>query len=250
MAQSLRVIARRGMARVAPENTMAAFIRCIDLGVDWFHAEVRSASDGSLVVMGDETVDRTTNGSGTVARMGFADLRRLDAGAWFDARFRLERIPELSTVVDFLNATRLGAVLEVVGAGEGMGDPGPAIARVLSQVKEPERLVVTSYSAALLSELHREGVSVGLGLCVSAGRLRGDFPGVLADATEAGCTAILAEDQALTPERIAALVDAGFSIIARTVDDVDRARTLDEAGVWGIISTRADLVAGSLQGLA
>lgn len=76
----LLVIAHRGGAGERPENTMIAFQHAVDIGVDALEMDVHSSSDGVLVVIHDDTVDRTTNGSGRVSDLPFAELQALDAG--------------------------------------------------------------------------------------------------------------------------------------------------------------------------
>ena len=73
-------IAHRGGAGIAPENTLAAFERAVSLGVDVLELDIRSTSDGELVVLHDSTVDRTTNGSGSINQMTLAEAKKLDAG--------------------------------------------------------------------------------------------------------------------------------------------------------------------------
>jgi glycerophosphoryl diester phosphodiesterase len=75
-----QVIAHRGGADLAPENTMAAFRNALEIGVDWLEFDVQVTSDGELIVIHDETVDRTTNGSGEVGDLTLAEIRGLDAG--------------------------------------------------------------------------------------------------------------------------------------------------------------------------
>jgi glycerophosphoryl diester phosphodiesterase len=77
---SLQAIAHRGGLAYRPENTLAAFQNAIDQGVDWLEFDVQMTKDGALVVIHDETVDRTTNGSGRVADMTLEQIRALDAG--------------------------------------------------------------------------------------------------------------------------------------------------------------------------
>ncbi len=72
--------AHRGQSGSVPENTMAAFRNAVDLGADWLELDVQMTKDGELVVIHDETVDRTTNGTGRVADLTLAEIRTLDAG--------------------------------------------------------------------------------------------------------------------------------------------------------------------------
>ncbi|MGV3720909.1 MAG: glycerophosphodiester phosphodiesterase family protein [Actinomycetota bacterium] len=88
------LVAHRGLARQAPENTLAAYGACLSLGLG-FETDVRRTRDGRLVIVHDETVDRTTNGKGVVTDLEFATIRALDAGSWFHPVFRNERVPTL-----------------------------------------------------------------------------------------------------------------------------------------------------------
>src|SRR5436190_6311158 len=76
-------IGHRGLLQSAPENTLSAFRACLALRVG-FEFDVRPTRDGQLVCLHDETVDRTTSGRGQLADLTLAELRRLDAGSWFD----------------------------------------------------------------------------------------------------------------------------------------------------------------------
>ena len=80
MERSVQVVGHRGAAGLLPENTLAGFRRAIELGVDAVECDVRLTADGTLVVIHDNTVDRTTNGSGAVEEMDLADVQALDAG--------------------------------------------------------------------------------------------------------------------------------------------------------------------------
>lgn len=88
-------VGHRGTVQYAPENTIAAFERAIELGVDLLEMDIRETRDGHLVVIHDETVDRTTNGTGKVSDLTLAELQALDAGAWFAPRFKGEKVPTL-----------------------------------------------------------------------------------------------------------------------------------------------------------
>ena len=108
------VIAHRGDTAAAPENTLAAFAAAIDAGADGIELDVHPSRDGALVVHHDHYLDRTTNGAGLVSDHTLAELRALDAGAWFDGRFAGERIPTLEDVLS-LAAGRVRLEIELKG---------------------------------------------------------------------------------------------------------------------------------------
>src|SRR4051794_41111249 len=94
------LIAHRGGAGEAPENTLAAFRRSLAMGITWFELDVQSTRDGALVVIHDETIDRTTNGTSPVASLLFEEIRRLDAGSHFGPEYAGEKVPTLREVLE------------------------------------------------------------------------------------------------------------------------------------------------------
>ncbi len=106
-------VAHRGLLLDAPENTMATIHACLQLRVG-FELDVRRSKDGQLVCIHDETVDRTTDGHGQISELTLAQLRALDAGSWFDRKFRGERIPTLDEVFTAISHNKSLDVLVAV----------------------------------------------------------------------------------------------------------------------------------------
>ena len=93
----VRIVGHRGEPKAHPENTLPAFEACIRAGAG-FELDVRRTKDGHLVVLHDDTVDRTTNGTGKIADISLAELKKLDAGRKFDSRFTGKTVPEVGEV--------------------------------------------------------------------------------------------------------------------------------------------------------
>ncbi len=91
----VEIVGHRGAAALEPENTLRGFRRAVELGCDWTECDVRLTRDARLVLMHDETVDRTTDGTGAVADLTFDEVRSLDAG-------RGEAVPTLDEVLDVI----------------------------------------------------------------------------------------------------------------------------------------------------
>ncbi len=94
------IIAHRGEHLHHPENTLPAFQGAIDAGADYFELDVRTTSDGKLVILHDSTLDRTTNGTGEVAKQTFEVVRSLDAGSKFSTAFASAKVPTLDEALD------------------------------------------------------------------------------------------------------------------------------------------------------
>lgn len=107
------IVAHRGSRINRPENTLTAFEEAIRVGADGIELDVHLSKDGEVVVIHDETVDRTTNGSGRVRHLTIAELKELDAGSWFDAAFAGEKIPTLLEVLELLERTGFRGSLNI-----------------------------------------------------------------------------------------------------------------------------------------
>lgn len=94
------VIAHRGACAFAPENTLASFNLAAEQGADAVELDAKLSADGQVMVIHDPTVERTTGGTGVVRAMPYDQLRALDAGSFFEARFAGEKIPTLDEVFE------------------------------------------------------------------------------------------------------------------------------------------------------
>jgi glycerophosphoryl diester phosphodiesterase len=93
-------LAHRGANTLAPENTLPAFRKAIEVGASGLEFDVQLSKDGAVVVIHDEKLERTTSGSGLVKDYTLEELHRLDAGKWYSDQFVREQIPTLEQVLD------------------------------------------------------------------------------------------------------------------------------------------------------
>ncbi|MFB4162352.1 glycerophosphodiester phosphodiesterase [Alteribacillus sp. JSM 102045] len=105
-------ISHRGASGYAPENTMAAFEKAVDMKSEMFELDVQMSKDGELVVIHDTTVDRTTDGTGEVKDLTYDEIAELDAGSFFSEEFEGEKIPTLGEVLDQFKG-RSGILIEL-----------------------------------------------------------------------------------------------------------------------------------------
>jgi len=107
------VQAHRGASAIAPENTIAAFRAAAEAGAKWVELDVALSADGQLIVIHDDSVDRTSSGSGSLGELTQAQIGALDAGTWFDPFFAGERIPTLGETIEALGELGLSANVEI-----------------------------------------------------------------------------------------------------------------------------------------
>src|SRR3990167_7570652 len=107
------IIVHHGILEDVPENTFAAFRRAVALGVDGIEIDIRQTKDNQLILMCDETIDRTTDGKGRVDQLLYAEIRQYDTGSWRGAEFKGEKAPLFSDVLKFCKINNLKLILNV-----------------------------------------------------------------------------------------------------------------------------------------
>jgi len=122
----VRVVGHRGAAAHAPENTIASLARGEEEGADAVEFDVQRTADGVPVLLHDDTLDRTTSGSGPLRERSWRELGALDAGSWFAPRFSGERIPSLAQVCAWAKTARVDLSVELKQPAPAAGAPPDA----------------------------------------------------------------------------------------------------------------------------
>jgi glycerophosphoryl diester phosphodiesterase len=221
------VIAHRGASGSAPENTLPAFERAIALGADMIELDVQLTCDGEVVVIHDWTLDRTTTGSGLVREQTLGAIRRLDAGSWFDPRFRGARIPTLAEV---LAAVALPVNVELKPAGDD-GLEARCLA-VVEGAGADARIVFSSFELAALERLRRCSPAATIAVLWETGPL----PEALRAIRRVGARALHLRKDAATTATLAALAAEQVPVRVWTVNDPGEMARLTAAGVEGLFT--------------
>jgi len=217
-------IAHRGASSYAPENTFAAFDLAIEMGARHLELDVHFSSDGHLVVIHDDTVDRTTDGSGPVTSRSLAALTALDAGAWFDPRFKGERIPTLGAVLE----RYWGAHLHVELKGHSAGLAQRAVDMIRSS-GIATNVTITSFQKAKLEETRAYAPELPTGWLVGE-----VSDAVVAQTRAMGLTQLCPRAGAVTPELVSRLHAEGLVVRAWGVATEDLMRQVVTAGADGM----------------
>lgn len=217
------VIGHKGAAGYAPENTLMSFHKAVELGADMVELDVHLCATGEPVVIHDDTVDRTTDGSGRVRDLSLDDLRRLDAGGG-------ERGPTLVEVIEEMSGR---AALNVELKGLGCVD---RVHEVISDavgddLVSQDGLLVSSFHLGMLEWIRALSDDVRLGVLV------GDAPGkVLEFAQRVGAYSVNPYHKRMSLEFVSSVHGLGLKVYPWTVNepgDIARAKAM---GVDGIIS--------------
>ena len=202
---TLQVIAHRGNSSVAPQNTLAAFEAAWRAGADSIELDVQLTGDGEVVVIHDDLLDATTDGTGRVDASSLAEIRAVDAGSWFAPAYAGQRVPTFAEVVDFLLAhPGIDLLLEIKGdwgpddvrkvtgpvLGAGLADRvigqsfWPSTVAALAQVAPDLRrgLLIEAPTDDLLATCAELGVMT----CNPASTVLTEHPGLVAELHAAG----------------------------------------------------------------
>lgn len=223
--------AHRGASAAAPENTMSAFRAAEAAGVDGIEFDVRLSRDGVLVVIHDETVNRTTDGRGRVSRMSIRELQTLDAGTWFDPAFAGERLPTVEEVLSWAGE-RLRLNLEIKDKD--------AVAPVLELLRSfpRSRVLVSSFDHDLLFRLRRTDPLLPLAFLLDSPFWRS----TLKKASACGAESLNPRQDRVSRMMVAASHRLGLGVIPYTVDDPERFDDLLRLGVDGVFSNMPDKI--------
>jgi glycerophosphoryl diester phosphodiesterase len=150
------IIAHRGFRAKYPENTLIAFQAALNAGVTMIELDVTHTRDGELVVMHDNTLDRTTNGCGPVIDYSLKEVKKLDAGSWFNPIFASQHVPELGEVLDLINGKVL-VNIEIKPHTDAVRYPSRTIERqvveLINRKKIQDVVLISSFDRKILEKI-------------------------------------------------------------------------------------------------
>ena len=232
------LIAHRGGSLEAPENTLGAFRHAIEIGMKYVELDVQMTRDGEMVVIHDETVDRTTDGTGAVQGYRFDDLRRLDAGFRFGPEWTGERIPTLREVLELCVDNGVGVVVELKSPHLNPGIEEKVAALVGEMwTRGAENIWCISFDHEAIRRMRRLDGALMLGYLFPPGA---EEFAVADDTVQAVCpyfgSCLEHPDQVVEAHRL------GKFVFVYTVDREEDMRRLVEVGVDGMVSDRPSVL--------
>ena len=226
-------IAHRGASGYAPENTFAAFRKAVAMGAGFIETDLQLSRDARFVAIHDPTVNRTTNGQGSVNEMTLADLRRLDAGSWFGSEFAGERIPTIEEILEFSKKHDVVFYLEMKPSGAWGGEH--ALISAVREAGEIARTVVISFDPVILASVRKIEPTLMTGLLYE-----GQIPDPIERALEIGARQLAVRGDLVTPRLLREARERDLQVVCWTVNHPAHMRLLVEAGVDGLISDYPD----------
>lgn len=239
-----RLIGHRGAKENAPENTLASLREAARQGARWVEVDVMLTRDRQPVLIHDDRLERTTSGSGPVPGLTLAELKRLDAGSWFDSRFAGETVPTLEEALALILDLGLNLNLEIKPyPGQDAATAEIAIATLKRLWPAGRPLLLSSFEVPCLE------VARDLMPDVPRGYLLWEPPADWAAiADRVGAATLNVHQDRQTPDSVAAYRATGRPVLAYTVNDPQRAQTLFDWGVAAVFTDAPGRLASALTG--
>lgn len=233
--------AHRGASTLAPENTLAAFRLAAEHGAQWVELDVDTLADGTLVVMHDTTLDRTTNRSGSYKEWTATDLLGVDAGSWFGPEFAGEPLPTLPQCLELLAGAGVNVNVELkspTAGGAAAERLRGGVADVLDEYEERfpgAEFLVSSFNPVLLDRFKQGRPQTRIAWLTEAGVLGEDWRAI---AETLGAEAINPADRDLERGIVEEIRSYEFAVNVWTVNSRARMNELFNWGVTGVFTDR------------
>ncbi len=230
------IIAHRGASAYAPENTMSSFRKALFMGSDGIELDVQLTIDGHPVVIHDEKIDRTSNGSGFVKNLTFEELGRYDFGGWYSSEFTGEKISALSEVLELLSDKEMLLNIELknnVVKYEGMEK---TVINLIRKYGFEKKVILSSFNHYSMFEIKEIAPDLKVGLLYSHGIV---FPWDYAARLNADAIHPLYYN--INSELTELCKKNNIRINTYTVDDAELIMKFANLGVDGIITNVPDI---------
>lgn len=233
-----KVIAHRGGGRLAPENTIEAIDVGHRLGHKMVEFDVKLSADKQLFLLHDDYLDRTTNGKGLAAKQTWGSLSKLDAGSWFNKNFSGIKLPLFSDVALRCSEYQIMANIEIKPTLGEEELTGRLVAQAAAKLWQGSTApLLSSFSPEALAAAHQAVPELPRGLLLD--EWHSDWH---EQVKRYECVSVHLNHQILTELRVDQLRSAGLYVMAYTVNDPERARTLLSFGVDSICTDAIDLI--------
>ncbi|QKS70076.1 glycerophosphodiester phosphodiesterase [Paenalkalicoccus suaedae] len=226
-----KIYAHRGFSAKYPENTMIAFRKAQEAHVDGIELDIQLTQDEKLIVMHDETLDRTTNGNGLIRHTNSSLIRQLSAGAWFDQDFVSEQVPFLEEVLDWIKDTDIELNIEIKGDPRDREKAVSQLLALLNSFDLKDQVVVSSFDHMALKLLREADLNVEIAALTL---------GMLADTSQYLAThqfeGIHCHYSGVTEEDVQFLHERKQAIRLYTVNDQDILLSLCDIGADAVMT--------------
>ncbi len=227
-------IAHRGASKIAPENTLAAFKKAIEIGVDAIELDLHGTEDGEIVVIHDPSLDRTTNLSGPINQTTLETIKQADAGAWFNPQFTGEKVPTLAEVLACIGDKTI-AVLEIKDTLIS-----ETVVENIRDMNMLEQVVIISFHTSVLQTVRAIEPRIPTGWLIGSSNGYTHTVQLCQQLGSLGSALLNVNHHLITAEFAYEVRRRGIALWSWTVDDIVRMRQMLAFGVQGITSNQPE----------
>jgi len=236
------IYAHRGASKVAPENTMSAFELAYDMKADGLELDVQLTKDGHVVVVHDDTVDRTSNGKGVVEELYYDDLKKLDFGSWKDNQYVGESIPLLKDICKFVKDKNMLLNIEIKPTMKS-SEIEEKVIDICKSFDVVDLVVVSSFNHYCLKSIKKQCKEIDTAILYQSGIIKA---GRYARHT-VKADGIHPHKHAIVAECVRSAVKNGIKIRPWTVDNVNLFKKLAKVKyITGVITNKPDAMINAL----
>lgn len=229
--------AHRGFCSRYPENTLLAFEKALAEGVDGIENDIQLTKDGEMVIIHDETVDRTTDGKGWVKDLTLAQIKELDAGGKFDSGFAGLRVPTLREYFELVKDQPIVTNIEMKTGVFEYREMEQKLADMIREYRLEEKVLITSFNHFTIMRMKKLAPELKYGFLAYDWRLdAGEYT------QKHGVPCYHPDYHNLTWEVVEDLKTHGIEVNPYTVDDPDDIRDMMAKGVHAVITNCPDVV--------
>jgi len=239
----LDIFAHRGVSAHYPENTMAAFTAASKLPITGIELDVHLTADRELVVIHDETIDRTSNGSGYVKDYTLQELRAYDYGSWFSSKFEDESIPTLGDVLELFAGTNHRINIELKTDVFPYDGIEALVIREVAAYQMTERVIISSFNHESIQIISQRAPYIEKAALFA--EILVDFTGYTA---QIPADAIHVSLPTAFRKSVREALNEGATVRVYTVNDVENAKQLQQLGVQGIFTDDPEKIVSALIG--
>ena len=236
------VIAHRGASAYYPENTIPSFEAAMAMGADMVELDVQLTADKEVVVFHDEKLSRCTNGKGRIADHTLASLKKLDAGNWFERKFRNERIPTLADVLDVCK-NRMAVNIEIKTEAVSRMISGGIEERCMQIVEQAgmkKHVVFSSFDPRAVRHLKRLDPKTVVAVLFAKRIYGSQLPSEIV--ASLGADAFNCSRSELNKRWLVDIQAHGIPVHIYTVNDIRTMKKIIRLGVHGIFTNKPDVL--------
>jgi len=236
------IIAHRGASAYYPENTMIAFEKAVELGAEMIELDIALSKDGIPVVFHDAKLNRHTNGTSYLKYYTLEELKKLDAGSWFDPKFSNQTIPTLQEVLEFASgeiALNIEIKTEAVSDNIKNGIEEKAL-QLVKKLGMENHVLFSSFDYRAVRHLKKLDPNMPVALLYERRQSNRLLPHQLVETY--GADAFNCSYRQLSRKWIANLNEHHIPTFIYTVNSQNRMQKLIEGGVHGIFTDKPDVL--------